>query len=148
MTDITDILDATLDDLADLPEWKPYPAGVHLVLLSTKQGSSAQKNPLVVVTLKLKEVIELKDPTEPVPAPGTECSVTYTLNQEIGQGKLKNLMAKLIEITGTNPRTPLRQLIKEFQNIECVVVTQIRENKDKTQKFTDIVEVVDPAAVA
>lgn len=137
-----DILDETLDDLADLPEWKPYPAGVHRVTISLKEGKSGAGNPLAIAELKAIETIELKDPNEEPLTKGTEASVTFTLNQEIGQGKFKNLAGAMIAGLGMDPKTKLRTVINEVKNVECVVVTQVRMNKDKTQKFTDIVDII------
>lgn len=138
------ILDETLDDLADLPEWKPFPAGVHRVILGFKESKSSAGNPIVSATLRHMETLELKNPTDEPPKRGDETSVMYTLNQEIGQGKFKVLMKEIVKGLNKDPKTSLRKLIQECQSVDCVVVTQIRENKDKTQKFTDIVEIAFP----
>jgi hypothetical protein len=132
------LLDGTLDDLADLPEFKPFPPGAHrcTVIFIRKE---INKHPSVEVGLKAIETVELANPTEDTPlTAGAEASVAYMLDNEIGQGQFKELM-KAFAKEGENKK--LSELMEDNRNAEVLVVTALRDNKDKTRKFMNIKQI-------
>ena len=58
--DTLDSLDETLDDLADLPQNKPFPAGAHLVQLKIRRNE--KKAGQYIVEMTHQEVVELTNP--------------------------------------------------------------------------------------
>ena len=99
---IDSILDGTLDDLADLPEFKPFPVGTHKAVLTMEQ-KVVNKHPAIEVKLKALETIELPSGSEAEPvSPGQEGTVLYMLDNELGQGKFKKLLKQLAETYGTD----------------------------------------------
>lgn len=135
------LLDGTLDDLKDMPEFKPYPRGVHRVTLSIEQ-KKIDGWPAFEIKMKAIETIELADATTDQPLEkGSEASVAYFMAHEkdivaeLGQGKFKLIMASAAEKFGAKSN---RDLIADCQGSEVLVVTGLRDNKDKTKKFTDI----------
>lgn len=134
-----DILDGTLDDLADVPEFKPYPNGAHKVSIHFER-KEVNKHPCVEVKLKAQETLELTDPEKDVPLEkGAEGSVLYMLDNEIGQGKFKELMKPFAEQYGAGKK--LTELMKEANGADVAVVTTKRANKDKTKLYMDIVTI-------
>lgn len=134
--DLDSLLDVSLDDLADLPEFKVFPAGAHRCML-TLEKKVINKHPAVEAKLKYIENMEMSDPTSEVPEAGTESSVAYMLDNEFGQGNFKKLVVPLAQHLGVS-RVP--EVIEGTQGgIEVVVVTKTRQNKDKTQTYLDIV---------
>lgn len=134
---IDSILDGTLDDLADLPEFRPFPAGTHRVTIKLEQ-KVVNKHPGFELSMKAIETVELPSNSSDAPLnAGAETSVLYLLDNEIGQGQFKKLLAALAAHFGAKSN---RELIADAQNSECLVVTKQRQNKDKTQTYTDIVE--------
>lgn len=135
------ILDGTLDDLADMPEFKPFPAGTHAVTLKivdkTAKKDRVNGHPGFEFKMTAVETIELADSSETPLVAGAETSVLYLLDNEIGQGAFKNVMKAAVEAFG--PKTN-RELLADLQGATVAVVTRLRENKDKTRKFTDLVE--------
>lgn len=139
---IDSILDGTLDDLADLPEFKPFPAGTHRAVMTMEQ-KVVNKHPCFEVKLKALETVELPAGSDAEPASaGQEATVLYMLDNELGQGKFKKLLKQLAETYGADKTN--RQLVEESQNAEVLVVTILRLNKDKTKMYMDI----DAVAVA
>ena len=139
---VDDILDQTLDDLADLPEWKPYPAGIHKVTMTFESGKSASGDPQIKAKLVAIETIELaNDKADTLLEKGAETQVLYTLNNEFGQGAFKKLLAIFKEHLGMPDGVKNGAIMKAAQGMECIVITTIQENKQKTQKFTKIQEV-------
>lgn len=137
---IDSILDGTLDDLADLPEFKPFPAGTHKAVLTMEQ-KVVNKHPAIEVKLKALETIELPAGSEAEPVSvGQEGTVLYMLDNELGQGKFKKLLKQLAEHYGEGKTN--REIMAESQNAEVLVVTTLRANKDKTKMYMDIDSIV------
>ena len=141
--DIDSLLDGTLDDLADLPEFKPFNPGVHKCVLKM-EVKKVNEFQAVEVGLKLQETIEVPSGGEPM-VPGAETNVLYFLTHstpkvaELGQGKFKELMKSLAEHFGVKSN---RELIADANGAEVLVTTSLRKNKDKTKEYTDIVNLV------
>lgn len=134
---IDSLLDGTLDDLADAPEFKPFPAGAHRVTVTLAQ-KVINKHPAVEVAMKAIETLELAKPDEDQPlAAGATASVAYMLDNELGQGNFKKILRSAADKFGNKSN---RDLMADLQNAEVVVVTKQRQNKDKTATYTEIVE--------
>lgn len=140
--DINSILDGTLDDLADMPEFKPFPAGTHIIL-GTLIDKTAKKDqvgghPCFEFKMVAQETVELADATTTEPlVKGAETNVLFMLDNEMGQGQFKALLAGVATKFGPAPN---RELAAQVKNLEMLVVTKTRQNKDKTQTYTGIVE--------
>jgi len=133
---IDNILDGTLDDLADLPEFKPFPAGTHKAIMKMEQ-KVVNKHPSIEVSLKALETVELPSGSDAEPVSvGQEASVLYMLDNELGQGKFKKLLQMLATTYGADKTN--RQIMEESQGAEVLVVTTLRPNKDKTKMYMDI----------
>ena len=134
--DINSLLDGTLDDLADMPEFKPFPAGTHRVIFNLEY-KIVNKHPSYEAKMRAEETIELAN-SEDVPlTKGAECSVLYMLDNEIGQGQFKRI---LISLSAKFGQMSNRELLAEVKNLEVLVVTKTRPNKEKTIVYTEIVE--------
>lgn len=132
---IDSILAVSLDDLPDLPEFKVYPAGAHRVTISWEKKQIGE-HPAVELKTKMIETVELTDPAKDTPVDaGTESSVAYMLDNEFGLGKFKEIMKPLAVHYGT---TDLSKILEESNNAECLIVTKLRPNKEKTATYMDI----------
>lgn len=141
--DLDSLLDSTLDKLADMPEFKPFPAGAHKVrLLWTPKKIGT--HPAVELSLTAIETIELADATKDTPLEkGAETSVAFMLDNELGQGKFKELMAILkaqydpTSAEGTGKTN--RMLMDESNNAEVTIITDTRPDKKvEGRLYTDI----------
>lgn len=135
---INDLLDANLDDLADLPEFGTYPAGTHKVIINWS-SKKINDNNAVELAMKAVETIELANPADTPLAPGAEGSVLFMLNNEFGQGALKALMKVLAPVVGQGT---ISGIMEASNGMEVVVVTKVRQNKDKTQSYTDVKKIL------
>jgi len=134
--DMDSLLDGTLDDLADAPEFKPFPAGTHRVSIVITQKKIGT-HPAFEVGMTAIETLELADPSQEPLNAGATSSVAYMMDVELGQGNFKKLLKSLAAHYGAKSN---RELIADAQNAEVLVVTKQRMNKEKTQTYTDIVE--------
>lgn len=143
-TNIDSLLDGTLDDLADMPEFRPFPPGAHRCALKM-EVKKVNEQTAVEVTLTAKSTEELANADDTPLNPGDSCNILYFLTHsnpkvaELGQGQFKNLMKPLAAHFGAKSN---RELIAESEGTEVLVVTSLRQNKDKTKTYTEIVEMV------
>jgi len=147
--DIDSLLDGTLDDLADAPEFKPYPLGVHKVVINweTKQlddnKDKSKKNTIVTLKMKALETIETPAGSEEVCSPGQEENIGFFLvhhsspkAMEIGQGAFKEVMKSLAAHYGAKSN---RELMAESAGAEVLVTTGLRKDKtDASKKYTKL----------
>ncbi len=137
--DFDALLDANLDDLADLPEFADFPAGVHrcTVDITRKEVNGKQA---MEVKLTAIETVELTnaDADKPVNA-GQTSSTLFFLDNEFGQGAFKKLVAPLAAHLGVSS---LRELLDQASGTECEAVTAFRTNKKTGDKYFDIKKLI------
>lgn len=136
----TELLDETLDDLADAPRQAPYPAGAYLVSLRVNRNEN--KAGCYIINMTCKEVIELANPNTDeadIPVQGDQSAVfIYTRKKdgtanEIGQGQLKLILQPIAAMLGTNS---ISEILKGTHNgVDCIVVVKVKE--DKTGQYQD-----------
>lgn len=134
---LNDLLDVTLDDLADLPEFKNFPAGAHRVTVKFT-AKKIGEHPAVEIKMTLLETVELNDPSDTPLEAGAEMSVAYMLDNEFGQGSFKKLMKVFADHTGL---TKMNEVVEACDGMEVLAVTKLRPSKDKTKMYPDIVTV-------
>lgn len=145
-----DLLDGTLDDLADIPEFKPFPVGVHKCLVSF-EAKEINKFPAIEVKLKAIETVELANPSDTPLDKGAQTSAAYFLKHsddfvaKMGQGRIKEIFKALA------PMYPdaksMKELMVAANNSEMNVATNIRSGKLKdgvTPQYTEIVQMIAP----
>lgn len=140
-----DLLDETLDDLADLPQNKPFPAGAHLVQLKIRRND--KKPGQFVVEMTHQEVVELTNPNiaeEDLPKMGDKSTVFISTKKkdgsknEIGQGQLKIVMSPIGKMLGTNSISEIIEGSKD--GVLAAVVVKIRA--DKSGDYDDQQQIV------
>jgi hypothetical protein len=139
--DMNSILDGTIDDLMDAPTFEPFKAGSHRIVISDIEQLVVNKHPSFKVKLKLLETLELGNSSDTAQAAGSEAEVLYMMDNEMGQGNFKNILKSLAAHFGTATN---RETIAAAKGAECVVITNVRTNKEKTASYTEIknIEVV------
>ena len=136
---IDSLLAMSLDDLPDLPEFKVYPAGAHRVTMKFEKKQIGT-HPAVEAKFTMIATEELTDPAkdQPVDA-GTESSVAYMLDNEFGLGNFKELMKPLAAHFGLSS---IPEIMEAAANLEVVIVTKTRQNKEKTQTYLDVTSLI------
>ena len=131
---LNSMLDSTLDDLADLPEFKVYPNGTHRVTISFEE-KDVNGHPSVELKMAAIGTEELSNPSDTPLNAGEVGSVLYMLDNEFGQGGLK----KVLQILGKHfGLVNLREIMEASAGLECLVTTKQRQNKEKTQSYLSI----------
>lgn len=132
-----DLLDGTLDDLADVPEFKPFAAGAHRVTINFDATKKINDMPAIEVKLTHLETVELTNPEDTPPKAGDTTNVIYILKKkddkgqvvrnELAEGQFKNLLASLAP--SFPEATTNRAIMEAAQGYEVLAATSIRENK-------------------
>lgn len=137
MSDIFDLLDESLDNLADLEKFEPLPAGSHSVNLSFKEENN-NNMPAVRVEMTLVETLELANSNEAMPEPGKKVGILYMLKykdkqtqeivpNKVGQGQLKEILNVLKEeFGGASPR----EIMAASEGANVAVTLKVRPMKD------------------
>jgi len=130
-SDLDNILDMTLDDLADAPSIELFPNGAHKVKIEFKVNERKKTN--ITMEMEYVEVAELADPTAVAPAAGDKSFVFFNLKKkdgtanEFSQGALKVILKSLHD-QGFAGNTP-KEVMDSAKGAEVIVVTKIREGK-------------------
>jgi len=139
-TDIDSLLDGTLDDLADMPSFKPFVPGTHRAIM-TMEVKKIGDNTGVEVSFKHLETVEQADVNAEPTNPGDETSVLMFLKHpseqaaELGQGQFKEIMKSAAEKFGAKTN---RELMAESNGCEVMIVTGVREDKKKGKNYTSL----------
>lgn len=130
------LLDMDLDDLADLPEFKVFPAGAHRCVISW-ESKEVNNHPCQELKMKAQETVELSDVSDTPLSAGDEGTILFMLDNEFGLGKFKAAMKPLATHFGVSK---ISEVIEASQGAEVLVVTKLRKNKDNPdQKYIDLV---------
>lgn len=138
--DMDDLLDMSIGDLADLPEFKSYPAGAHRVVFDWEKKKVNDQR-AIEFKLTALETLELSDPVADVPLEaGTETTVLFQLDNEIAQGKFKPLVTILANHHGVSTTG---EALLASKGMEITVVTSVRKDKkDVTKTYTTIENII------
>ncbi len=138
MSDLDTLLDATLDDLEDLPSFTPFPPGAHRVLATFEQKDINGK-PAIELAFKLIETIELENENNVRPKEGDTSNTMFMLDNEYGRGNLKKCgtpFAEALELKS------IRDVIDQVTDVECIIMTSIRQDKnDPDKKYLQVKEI-------
>jgi hypothetical protein len=143
MSEVDDLLDGTLDDIDDLPEFKPYAPGANRVLASWSIEQIEGHGSCPKLSFKALENIEYANPQDATDNPvneGDEASSLFMLDNEFGAGKFKKVMAMMQE--GTGMAGSNRELIAEMQGVECILISSVKQDKtDADRQFMEIKQI-------
>jgi hypothetical protein len=122
-----------VDDLADLPETKPFPNGAHVAKMFISKVVKPGKHPSYVAKFVYQSSLELSNPTDVPPNPGDEATVFLHTKKkdgtpnEIGQGQLKMLLNPIAE--KLNTRSVNEIILATKDGIDVAIVTSVRKQE-------------------
>ncbi len=135
--DIDDLLDGELDDIDDLPEFKPFPDGSYILSVSMEE-KDVNGHQSIELSLKCKEVVEV-DAAAEAPRVGDTSSVLFMMDNEFGRGKFKAVARNFVEFAGTKNT---RAIVEAVTEVECVAILGIRiDKKDTSKLYQNILEI-------
>jgi hypothetical protein len=139
-TNLDAMLDMTLDDLADVPSYEPFPNGAYRVTCKLTQ-KEVGNHPCFEAMFAVVEVHELSNPEEDsAPAPGSEASVLYMMDNEFGQSNFKKFASPLAKVLGTRTLKELQEKLAE--GYEFDIVTGLRKAKTGDKVYMEVKKVI------
>lgn len=153
MSDFLNLLDASLDDLADLKKFEPFPAGSYRQQISWELPDDDE---LVIVTFKLKNLECLEVPgveEDKLPQVGKEATFWMRLHKKDGsailwddgsvndqdQGRLKEILKALAPVFNPDGTLTVRQIMEASEGAEVLTTLKVKSSKkDKDVKFNEI----------
>lgn len=129
------LLDKNLDDIADLPEWRIFPAGVHKITVNwdtkerewmDKDKNEKQKGKVVVCKVTHISTEEQVDKNETPLTEGAQATVEFNPYYEQQISALKGVLKNMEATVGSNN---LKELIKGTEGFEVLMVSKVRKWK-------------------
>ena len=133
MSDLDSLLDSTLDDLEDLPSFRPFAAGAHKCTATFEQKEINGK-PAIELKFKLIESLEMVDENleeKDMPKAGDESNTMFMLDNEFGRGNLKKCATPFAEALNLSS---IRDVVEQVKEVECVIISSIRVDKNDPDK--------------
>lgn len=130
MNDIDSLLDGTLDDLEDLPSFKPFPAGAHRCTIKFTEKKVNDKT-AVEMDMVAVETMELSNPEDTPTKQGDKTGILFQFVKKdntpntMGQGQFKEVMKVLAAHFGAKSN---RELMAEANGCEVLAVTVVKKN--------------------
>lgn len=150
MSESFNLLDSSIDELADLEKFTPIPAGTHKLMFNWSKPDDDER---VIVALKMTvvETLEMANSSEPAPEPGKTSNMRFALCMKdgsplisektgkantFGQGQLKEI---LLALQPTFGGATLQEVMDNSEGAEVVATLTVRTNpKDPDQKNNNI----------
>ena len=88
------LLEGTLDDLAEVPDFVTYPAGTHRANLSWEMPTK-ERPTTIGIKFSAIETVELNDANDTPLVPGSLTTVSFKMDHEYGQSNYRKIIASL-----------------------------------------------------
>lgn len=150
MSDAFNLLDSSIDELADLERFTPIPAGSHKLRLNWTYPEDDTRV-VVALTMTVIETLEMANSSEQPPEPGKTSNMRFYLQNKdgtpiisektgkpntFGQGQLKELLAVLKPVFGGDTN---RETLANSEGAEVIATLKVKANaKDPDQKNNEI----------
>lgn len=125
----------SMEDLADIPEFRTFPAGDHVVNTTFEVKKSKKLAPMVVVTFKAIETAELVNEADTPLREGETNKFYCMLNSEYGQADLRKIIGPIATATGTSNLADIISAVNEEGGVNLLITTYQREDKKEPGKM-------------
>lgn len=124
---IEDLMDASIDDIKDLPPFE-VPAVGHYKLQVSLERKVVNDKPTISANFVVLEVLELADPSGTPPTIGTKFNVLHMMDNEFGQGGFKAFIGPIVKGLGmSSPK--VSEVIATVQNVNIIGTLKHRFGK-------------------
>lgn len=130
---IEDLMDASIDDLADMPKFELPPKGHYQFSVSMAQKVVNEKK-CVEATLVVDQTLELANTDEKQMENGSKFSALFMMENEWGQASFKEFITPISKALGYKT---VGQAVRECQNVRIAAVLKHRVHKEDREKPAD-----------
>lgn len=149
MSDIFDLLDESLDQLADLEKFEPVHVGSHIMEMKFEEKEIGDM-PAVTLTLSLVETLELTNKTLEPQEPGKKANITFFLKykdkntgevlpNKVGQGQLKEVLRVVSENFGG---ATIREMMTNANGGQAAFTLKQRKDKNDPDNVYNTIKAV------
>lgn len=134
MDNAASILDATLDDMPDLPGFKIPPTGAYAVNVVSVLEKKIGEHPAIEAKFRIVEVMEVSETgvkDDEMPVKDDEFSTAFMLDNDTGVGFLKGFLKPIGESLGL---TKTREIMEQAKNMSLAIVIK-RTHKKETDTY-------------
>jgi hypothetical protein len=133
MVPIEDLMDATVDDLADMPAFIIPPKG-HYKLRTTLERKMVNEHPSVEASFVVLETLELENKTEAPVENGTKFSQLFMMDNEFGQGAFKEFIPGIADGLGLKGKK-MSEVIVAVKDIQIAATLKHKKDKEDKEKI-------------
>lgn len=141
LSEMTSLLDGTLDDIADLPGFIQLPTGAYKVAL--EEGfrnriitSEGKDHPAIDLPMTVKEIIELGNPEQAAEVKvGDVATLVWMMDNETGKGFFKEAIRPVYSFLNAKS---YNEAMQNSKGIEVIVVVVRTHNKEKARDFMQL----------
>ena len=130
---LSDLMDASIDDLADMPKFELPPKGHYQFSVSLEQKVVNEKK-CVEATLVVDQTLELANKDEAPAETGSKFSALFMMENEWGQASFKEFITPISQALGYKT---VGQAIQQCKNVKIAAVLKHRIHKDDRNKPVD-----------
>lgn len=124
-------LDASLDDIEDLPEFTVFPSGAVVVDIESWEQKKINDKDAIVIHTKFDSELEWTEQADKFPIKGDMMDISFMVNNKFGLGKMKQFLTPIKAKFGT---TSTRQSLDAIVNGKLVIVGK---REEATEKLAD-----------
>lgn len=132
MVPIEDLMDASIDDLKDLPGFEVPPKG-HYKLKVSLEKKEVNGHPSIEARLTVLETLELAQQNDTRVEDGTKFSQLFMMDNEWGQGGFKGFAMPIAAGLGLHGAT-IGNVIKAVQDVTIAATIKHRYHKEDKEK--------------
>lgn len=132
MVPIEDLMDASIDDLKDLPGFEVPPKG-HYKLKIKLEKKDVNGHPSIEAGCTVLETLELANQNDTKVEDGTKFSQLFMMDNEWGQGGFKGFAMPIAAGLGLQGAT-IGSVIKAVQDVTIAATIKHRYNKEDKEK--------------
>lgn len=126
MVPIENLMDASLDDLKDLPKFEVPPQG-HYKLIVSLEKKVVNDHQCIEAKCEVEETLELANKSEEQVEPGTKFSQLFMMDNEWGQGGFKGFAVPIGQAVGAKK---ISEVVEKCQNLKIASTLRHRFHKD------------------
>ena len=136
-------MNATLDDIDDLPAFSTFPSGAYSIrLLEGLVEKKIGEHPAIEMEMTLVETLEMTEPLkdgEVPPKPNDTCSTAFMLDNKFGVGALKEVLKVIAPVAGS---TQISACVAASKGMAFMVVLKRSYDSGTDRHYANIKKIV------
>lgn len=130
---VEQLMDASLDDLKDLPGFEVPPKGHYKLQISLEQ-KVVNDHPSIEAKCTVLETLELASANDKKVEDGTKFGQLFMMDNEWGQGGFKGFAMQIAVGLGLNPKAKISEVAAQIQDLKIAATINHRYHREDRNK--------------